>query len=305
MLQFMPFMPFMQFMPFIQFIQCMQFMRDQPNGATMSTDAPWRLDETTLGDLIDRTTDPADAGFDVAVLPFGCTEPHNRHLPYGTDTIEAMEIGDRICHAAWRAGARVALLPAIPYGTTTNQFQLRFTLNLMPTTILSIVRDLLASLSQHGIRKVVLLNSHGGNDLKWMLRELHGKFDPDVKLFLIDWFRTMKDVASEIFEHPDDHAGEMETSILLATRPELVARDGDGRLTADEGATNPTRFEAIEKGWVSISRPWHLLTTNTGAGNPHRATAEKGERLLDAIEERYGRFLVELAESPLDENFPF
>ena len=71
------------------------------------------------------------------------------------------------------------------------------------------------------------------------------------------------------------------------------------------GATNPTRFEAIEKGWVSISRPWHLLTTNTGAGNPHRATAEKGERLLDAIEERYGRFLVELAESPLDENFPF
>lgn len=188
----------------------------------MSIDAPWRLDETTLGDLIDRTSDPADAGFDVAVLPFGCTEPHNLHLPYGTDTIEALEIGDRICHAAWRAGARVALLPAIPYGTTTNQSELRLTLNLMPTTILAIVRDLLASLSNHGIRKVVLLNSHGGNDLKWMLRELHGEFDPDVKLFLIDWFRTMRDAASEIFENADDHAGEMETSILLATRPELA-----------------------------------------------------------------------------------
>ena len=271
----------------------------------MSIDAPWRLDETTLGDLIDRTSDPADAGFDVAVLPFGCTEPHNLHLPYGTDTIEALEIGDRICHAAWRAGARVALLPAIPYGTTTNQSELRLTLNLMPTTILAIVRDLLASLSNHGIRKVVLLNSHGGNDLKWMLRELHGEFDPDVKLFLIDWFRTMRDAASEIFENADDHAGEMETSILLATRPELVARDADGGLTADDGPTKPTRFEAVEEGWVSISRPWHLLTTNTGSGNPHRATAEKGERLLDAIEDRYGRFLVELAESPLDVNFPF
>ena len=97
----------------------------------------------------------------------------------------------------------------------------------------------------------------------------------------------------------------METSILLATRPELVARDADGGLTADDGPTKPTRFEAVEEGWVSISRPWHLLTTNTGSGNPHRATAEKGERLLDAIEDRYGRFLVELAESPLVVNFPF
>jgi hypothetical protein len=97
----------------------------------------------------------------------------------------------------------------------------------------------------------------------------------------------------------------METSILLATRPELVVRDADGGLTADDGPTKPTRFEAVEEGWVSISRPWHLLTTNTGSGHPHRATAEKGERLLDAIEDRYGRFLVELAESPLDVNFPF
>ena len=271
----------------------------------MATDAPWRLDETTLGDLVDRTDGPDDPGFEVAVIPFGCTEPHNLHLPYGTDTFESLEIGDRICGAAWRAGAKVALLPAIPYGTTTNQSGTRLTLNLMPTTILAILRDLLASLARHGIRKVVILNSHGGNDFKWMLRELHEAFDPDVRLFLVDWFGALGDVTSTIFEHPEDHAGEMETSILLATRPQLVARDPDGGLAADEGAVNPTRFEAVEEGWVAITRPWHLLTTNTGAGNPHLATAEKGDLLLEAIEARYGRFLAELAASPLDADFPF
>lgn len=271
----------------------------------MTTDAPWRLDETTLGDIAARTGDATDPGFDVAVIPFGCTEPHNLHLPYGTDTIEAMEIGDRMCHAAWRAGARVALLPAIPYGTTTNQSGVRLTLNLMPTTLLAIVNDLATSLVHHGIRRIVLLNSHGGNDLKWMLRELHERHDPPAWFFLIDWFRACRDAADGIFDRPDDHAGEMETSILLATRPDLVGRFADGRLTADDGATRPTRFEAVESGWVSITRPWHLLTTSTGAGDPHAASAEKGERFLEVLEERYGQFLAELADSELDEEFPF
>jgi len=271
----------------------------------MTTDAPWRLDETTLGDIAARAGGLGDPGFEVAVIPFGCTEPHNLHLPYGTDTIEAMEIGDRMCHAAWRAGARVALLPAIPYGTTTNQMGVRLTLNLMPTTLLAIVRDLVDSLVRHDIRKIVLLNSHGGNDFKWILRELVDGPDPTAKLFLIDWFRACRDAATEIFDKPDDHAGEMETSILLATRPELVARFANGGLTADAGDTRPTRFEAVEQGWVQITRPWHLLTTNTGAGDPHAATAEKGEKFLEVLEDRYGRFLTELADSELDEMFPF
>jgi creatinine amidohydrolase len=65
------------------------------------------------------------------------------------------------------------------------------------------------------------------------------------------------------------------------------------------------RFHALNAGWVSITRPWHLLTTNTGAGNPHAASAEKGRRLMQALVERLSGFLVELAKSPLDEQFPF
>ena len=271
----------------------------------MNEDAPWRLEEITLGDLEERCTGPDDPGFDVAVIPFGCTEPHNLHLPYGTDTIESRTIGDRICGRAWGEGARVALLPAIPYGTTTNQAGVRFTLNLMPTTILAIVRDLVDSLVRHGVRRIVLLNSHGGNDLKWILRELHDGPEPSAHLFLIDWFRAIRDATEGIIERPDDHAGEMETSILMAVRPDLVRHREDGSLDADDGAVRATRFEAVERGWVSLTRPWHLLTTSTGSGNPHAATPQKGETLLEILEERFGLFLVELARCELDSTFPF
>ncbi len=61
----------------------------------------------------------------------------------------------------------------------------------------------------------------------------------------------------------------------------------------------------MNRGWVSITRPWHLLTTNTGAGNPHAASAEKGLRMMDELVARLSTFLVELSASPLDERFPF
>ena len=79
----------------------------------------------------------------------------------------------------------------------------------------------------------------------------------------------------------------------------------DGTLAADDGAVASTRFAAINEGWVSITRPWHLLTTNTGSGNPHAATAEKGRQMMDVLVQRVGHFLVELSHSQLDDQFPF
>ncbi len=66
-----------------------------------------------------------------------------------------------------------------------------------------------------------------------------------------------------------------------------------------------TRFQAVNRGWVSITRPWHLLTTNTGAGNPHPATAEKGRRMMEILVERLSGFLVELSQAELNERFPY
>jgi creatinine amidohydrolase len=176
-------------------------------------------------------------------------------------------------------------------------------MNLYPTTLCQVITDLLESLVRAGIHKVVLLNGHGGNDLKWVLRELYGR--TPAHLFLCNWYTVCSDVYREIFEQPDNHAGEMETSLALACFPELVARNPDGSLAADNGRPAETRFEAVNRGWVSITRPWHLLTTNAGVGNPHAATAEKGQRLIDMVVERLSQFLVELSAATVDERFPY
>jgi creatinine amidohydrolase len=257
---------------------------------------PWILAETTYGYTRHQR-------YEVAVLPLGATEPHNLHLPYGTDVFEGTIVGEQICEAAHARGAKVVLLPTIPYGTETNLREFPLAINVNPTTLFRFVTDIIESLVASGVRKIVLLNSHGGNEMKPLLRELSGK--TEAQLFLCNWYTMLGDQYDRIFDRRDDHAGEMETSFALAFFPHLVERMPDGGLTADDGLTAPSRFDAVNQGWVSITRPWHLLTTNAGAGNPHEATAEKGRRTMEILVDRLATFLVELSASPIDERFPY
>src|SRR5947207_11392604 len=96
--------------------------------------------------------------WEVAVLPFGATEPHNLHMPYGTDTFQVEEVGRRACARAWEKGARVALLPAMPFGVNTNHLKVKGALacSVTPTTLLAIISDLVEALQMQGIRKLVL-----------------------------------------------------------------------------------------------------------------------------------------------------
>lgn len=238
--------------------------------------------------------------WEVAVLPFGATEPHNLHMPYGTDNYQVDVIGDRACEKAYRAGAKVVLLPTLPYGVNTNHLQVPGALacSVNPTTLLAILRDLADALHGQGVNKLVLLNGHGGNELKPLTRELHHQ--TDMFLCVCDWFRLAKDVYPQIFQEPGEHADEVETSLGLAFFPHLLRAE-----LADDGAAKPSRFEAVNRGWVSITRPWHLVSANTGLGNPFAASAEKGQRLMEVLVERISRFLIELAAAPMDETFPY
>jgi creatinine amidohydrolase len=253
---------------------------------------PWLLAELNYGYV------KANPPFGAAVLPFGATEPHNLHLPYATDTFQVDLIAQRACERAFARGGRVLCLPPIAYGTETNQMRFPLAMNLNPSTLARVITDLVDSLATHGITKCVLLNGHGGNDFKWVLRELHLK--TPVHLFLCNWYKVAADHYAQVYKDAGDHAGEMETSMALAHFPDLVAMD-----QADAGATARTRFDAVNRGWIEITRPWHLLTTNTGVGNPFPARAEQGEAITEIVVERLAGFLVELAQSPVDEKFPY
>ncbi len=257
---------------------------------------PYVLAEANYGQI-------KDCSFEVAVLPLGATEPHNLHLPYGTDLFEGTIVGEKICQAAHEKGAKVVLLPTIPYGTETNMREFPLAINVNPSTLNRVIEDIVESLIGSGIKKIVLLNSHGGNGFKPFLREMSGK--TAAQLFLCNWYTAFDDVYFDIFSKGEDHAGEMETSFGLAFFPDLVATNEDGSLSADAGAVQPTKFEALNQGWVSISRPWHLLTSNSGAADPHAASAAKGQAMMDVLVERLGQFLVELSDAKLDEKFPF
>lgn len=252
----------------------------------------WKLQHLTYKDVKGQK-------YKVALLPIGACEPHNYHLPYGTDTIESQSVADRICEFATGLGAQVVQLPAIPYGVQSNMLQVPLAINIYPATLFAFLKDIVDSLENNGIDKLVILNSHGGNDfLKPFIREMTGR--TKVFICIADWWKVGKDIYPEIFEASDDHAGEMETSVMLAVKGDLV------HLTnAADGAYHQTRFEAVNKGWVAISRPWHLLTESTGVGNPLAASAEKGEKYLEVVVGRLGRFVYELSEAEVDEKFPF
>ena len=228
-----------------------------------------------------------DTPFEVAILPWGATEPHNYHLPYGTDNYETSAIAERAADIAWRQGAKVVVLPTVPIGANTGQLDLKLTLNMNPSTQLAVLSDIARSISAQDVKKLVILNGHGGNDFRQMIRELQ----PQLDLFIctINWW-TCAD-GKEYFAEPGDHAGEMETSIMLSLEPDLVRPLSE----AGPGKARKFRVPGLRDGWVWAPRLWSRVTDDTGTGNPTLATAAKGEKFLDAVTQKIGGFLVDLA----------
>jgi creatinine amidohydrolase len=249
-------------------------------------DRPWVLAETTW-----KTVDPTP--YTVAVLPWGATEAHNCHLPYGTDNIQSERISILAAERAWSRGARVAVLPTIPFGVNTTQLDIKLTINLNPSTQAAILADTVSALDGQGIHKLVVVNGHGGNDFRQMIRELQ----PRTRVFLssVNWWSCVD--VKQFIEEAGDHAGEAETAAMMHLVPDLVRPLSE----AGSGAARPSRLRAIREGWAWAPRRWTQVTADTGIGNPSKATPEKGQAYVEAAVERIADFLVELAALDLND----
>jgi creatinine amidohydrolase len=230
--------------------------------------------------------------YEVAVLPWGATEAHNYHLPYGTDNIECDRLAAEAARIAWGRGAKVVVLPTVPFGVNTGQLDIPLTLNMNPSTQRAVLNDIVESLEGYGVPKLVLFNGHGGNDFRQMVREA----SPRTSVFMctIDWWKVVD--AAAFFEQMGDHAGELETSVMMHVAPELVRPLAE----AGSGAAKRPRLQAMREGWAWSPRPWTRVTSDTGVGDPSRASAEKGARYVEAVSVKIGEFLVELASADLE-----
>lgn len=232
--------------------------------------------------------------YQVAVLPWGATEAHNYHLPYATDNIQADYVAAEAGRLAWEQGARAIILPCIPFGINTGQLDIKLCMNLLPATQLAILRDVAGVLQRAGILKLVILNGHGGNHFKNIIRELSVDF-PDLFVCAVNWYQAVN--WNDYFEEPGDHAGEMETSAVTFITPHLVRPLSE----AGPGKARKPVIRAMREGWVTTQRPWSKVTDDTGVGNPYAATAEKGGRYLADCARQIAGFLVELANTNVED----
>ncbi|MEO9894368.1 creatininase family protein [Aurantibacter sp.] len=235
-----------------------------------------------------------DAKIELAVLPWGATEAHNYHLPYATDNIQADNLTAAAAKSTYDKGAKVIVLPTLPFGVNTGQSDIYLDINLNPSTQLAILTDIVEVLNRQGIYKLLIFNGHGGNNFKPIVRELGLKFP---KMFISFCFFPQMLDKDLYFEEKGDHADEMETSLMLHLRPDLVLpKDKWG-----DGASKKYKIKSYSEGWVWAERKWSEISADTGVGNPHKATSEKGEKFFNDIVEKLAQFMVELCDADLND----
>ena len=221
-------------------------------------------------DLLTMATsrEEAERGAQVAVLPVGSFEQHGEHLPLLTDTVVACAIAAEIAQ-----GYPVLRLPPLTVACSHEHAAWAGTVSISATTLSATINDIAASLERSGVRKLVVVNGHGGNYVLSNVVQEANVDEPRMSLFPTreDWNRARKDAGLTSDAHEDMHGGEAETSILLDTWPELIR---PGNENADHVANH--RGHLLVLGMQGY--------TKTGIiGRPSLGTAEKGRAILASL----------------------
>ena len=244
---------------------------------------PYILSETHWSDIREQE-------FELAILPWGATEAHNLHLPYGTDNYETEALVYEAARMAWEKGARLIVLPTIPLGVNTGQTDIYMTMNMNPSTQQAILEDVVDCLEGYGVEKLLVVNGHGGNDFRQIIREVGANY-PDIFIATCNWFQSVDQ--SKIFENDGGHADEMETSLMLHTFPHLVKPLDQ----AGDGKAKKFSVGALNESWAWAERKWTSISRDTGVGDPRKASVEKGEQYFREVTDKLQELMLELAKT--------
>ncbi|MEN6569609.1 MAG: creatininase family protein [Rikenellaceae bacterium] len=231
----------------------------------------------------------------IALLPWGATEAHNLHLPYGTDTLLAEKVATEAAEIANQSNAGAIVLPSIAYGVNSGQMDIKLCLNMRPSTQMAILDDILTDLNKHSINKLVIINAHGGNSFVPIIREMSLKY-PTIMICNINWWLVCK--PENYFDEPGDHAGELETSVMQYIYPDLVLPLEE----AGTGEENQFTIEGLKDKWAWTPRKWIYATTDTGVGNPSKSTPDKGEKFFNDCVNKISKFIIEFSSVNSEKN---
>ncbi len=219
------------------------------------------------------------------VFPVAALEQHALHLPLFTDSLL---LGEIIRRAAERVAGRVLFAPLLWLGNSDHHLDFPGTLSAPPRAYLDVLGGLLENYIQHGFRRLVFINGHGGNDVPgrqtvFEVRQRHRERHDLLLLFATYWQLGAKPWETEprLRQREMGHACEWETSMILRLAPKLV-----GQLDQLEPVPFGNAFEPASRGWTTKDRtaPGHI-------GDPRAATAEKGEGLFRAFTDDVVAFL--------------
>ncbi|MDE6323852.1 MAG: creatininase family protein [Paramuribaculum sp.] len=231
--------------------------------------------------------------YDIAILPWGATEPHNLHLPYLTDAILSRDIAtDAAMLARKEYGINAMVLPPVPLGAQNpGQRELPFCIHYRHDTQMAVLTDIVASLHHQGMRRLLIVNGHGGNTFKGMIRDLAVDY-PDFIIASGEWFKGVP--AKDYFDRPGDHADEVETSVMMHYHPELVDLNEAG-----PGGNGGFAGKALGRGTAWLPRDWSRISDDTGIGDPSLSTPEKGARFAKACAEAFAEAIADLCQPDL------
>ncbi len=217
----------------------------------------------------------------IVVLPVASIEQHGPHLPVEVDSMLGEAVAARTAAKVTDKGEHILVLPVLWTGLSEHHMSFGGTITLDNAAFGAVVEGVIRSILRHGFRRIVLLNAHGGNETA--LRHITDDLTPKLGIPIVQftyWYAAAVPIA-KILETQGglSHACEAETSMMMALRPELVATD---RIPLAKANTTPNVDDLVGGGvyrWRSIGS----RSSSGVIGNPEAASAEKGERLLDAI----------------------
>jgi len=223
---------------------------------------------------------------DTAILPIGSLEQHGPHLPLDTDSYDAEYIVNK---AVEKLGPpKPPILPTIPYGISDHHMSFPGTITLRPDTLEDIIVDIGRSIIQHGFFKLYIYNGHGGNEPS--IRTAAQKLKKETGMLVVtDSFESFSPEAQELVESDNDvHAGEFETSLVLASREDMV----DERMIPEKEYDFPDpKMEFDHEPVFNYTWNTHDLTKTGVIGDATKASKEKGEKLWKAGIDRLKRRL--------------